>query len=574
MSPQLPTPAVPPAVNRSSSGKGAGARAQAPFPVADRVWLIAGGLGLLIGAVFTVSWFVGSPETLQLIGLRMKTNTAVCAVTLSIAVMLMPPGGSALRGAGARARHAGCLLFALLGGGLGALTLAQYLFGWNLGIDQLLAPGIVAEETRRFPNRMSPQAAAGFALLGAGLLLLRVKVRNHSLGMPFILANLALALMSLLGHGYQVALLYKVPDAIRISVDTSTHLLLSAIAVLARHPDAPPVSWGRGSGTGAVTARRLLPVALIAPTFLGFVAIRLSGDGPQQNPAFGISVLVLALVACFVAVILVNAHWLEGVDANRRRAEQALLEALSIRDEFLAVASHELKTPLTTMKLQLQLLKRRGGAAGSIDDERPVRAAEILERQLERLNRLVDDMLDVGRLNTGKMTMSFADVDAGELVREVIDRLRTSAEAAGSTLTLEGTLTGVAKWDRIRVEQVLSNLINNAVKYGRHRPITVTVDRMAGDVVSISVQDQGIGIAPEDLKRIFDRFARAVPAGAFGGLGLGLYISREIVEAHGGRLLAESSLGVGSRFTVHIPLRPAGAAVGDSLSQVRLADAG
>ncbi|AEI62958.1 ATP-binding protein [Corallococcus macrosporus] len=230
--------------------------------------------------------------------------------------------------------------------------------------------------------------------------------------------------------------------------------------------------------------------------------------------------------------------------------------AVRLRDEFLSVASHELKTPLTSLKLQHGLIDRALGAAGG-DKVRPRLATAM--RQVQRLSALVDSLLDVSRISLGRLTLEPAEVDLGQAVRDAVERLEEVFIQAGCSVRVDvpGPLPG--QWDSLRLDQVLVNLLTNAAKYGAGRPVLVEAAFDGEESVRVSVRDEGIGISAEDLPRLFRRFERAVSERHYGGLGLGLYISRQIVDAMGGRIEVESRPGLGSMFTVCLPRGRAGA---------------
>ena len=231
-------------------------------------------------------------------------------------------------------------------------------------------------------------------------------------------------------------------------------------------------------------------------------------------------------------------------DVNR-----ALAEAVGARDAFLSIASHELRTPLTALKLNLETWQRRGADA---DAQRPVRLERIL-RQTERMARLVDSLLDVSRITAGRLKLELEEgVDLAELVREAVERLREQLDSARSQVDLrvEGDTRG--RWDRLRLEQVVGNLLSNAVKYGAGAPIEIAV-RGDGERVRLTVRDHGIGVPPEDRRRIFERFERLVSNREYSGFGLGLWIVREIVEALGGTIDVDSRPGDGAAFTADLP---------------------
>jgi len=234
------------------------------------------------------------------------------------------------------------------------------------------------------------------------------------------------------------------------------------------------------------------------------------------------------------------------VEARKRLESIAneLRQAVDARDEFLSVASHELKTPLTALRLQVQSLQRSVTRApdAQFSPEQLRARFDAADRQVQRLVELIDTLLDVSRLHGGA---------------DVVDRARAMASANGSSLTLESPPELRARLDGSRIDQIVSNLLSNAIKYGRGKPVTVHlgIDRQpSGSRATITVSDEGIGIAAEDHARIFERFERAVSRTHYAGLGLGLWISRQIAEALGGTLTLESDLGKGARFTLSLPL--------------------
>jgi signal transduction histidine kinase len=241
---------------------------------------------------------------------------------------------------------------------------------------------------------------------------------------------------------------------------------------------------------------------------------------------------------------------------NARLYEKAQ-EAIGRRDEFLMIASHEFKTPLTSLQMQTQFVERllRRDPTSDLIPGRLEAMLQVLNRQTVRLAHLVDELLDVSRLHTGPLMLTCEPLDLASLTREVVERMNAQLAAAGCQTELEMDEPVVGHWDRSRLEQVLLNLLSNAMKYGMRRPIHVGVRRQDTSA-QIIVRDHGIGIAEKDQARIFNRFERAVSARNFGGLGLGLYLVRWIVTSHGGSVRVESKPNAGATFIVELPLRP------------------
>jgi signal transduction histidine kinase len=258
-----------------------------------------------------------------------------------------------------------------------------------------------------------------------------------------------------------------------------------------------------------------------------------------------VSAVVLGRLGAVYSALSARAGDLERTNDRLSAAEASLTEAVRARDDFLSVASHELRTPLTSLQLQIQLVRRgKRDAAGAL---------EVANRQTQRLAKLIEKLLDVSRVRGGALSLDPEPIDAAALARDVAAREEADAHRAGTALLVDAPEPLVGRWDRAALDQVLSNLLQNAIKYGAGKPVSVRAQREGASAVLV-VQDHGIGIAPEDHQRIFERFERAASSRNYSGLGLGLWIAREIVSAHGGRLSVVSSPGSGATFRVELPL--------------------
>lgn len=237
-----------------------------------------------------------------------------------------------------------------------------------------------------------------------------------------------------------------------------------------------------------------------------------------------------------------------------KQKERKLEEALIARDQFLSIASHELKTPLTSLKLQAQLTLRNLQNKKEIAPDRQLSMANQTSELVGRLTRLIDDMLDVSRIRTGKLQLDKAEHDFSDIIREAVFRLSVLFEAAGLShpyMDLDENVKGIC--DRFRIEQVIGNLLTNAIRYGMGKPVMISLKKK-DNYIRMAVTDQGYGIAQEDLGRIFGRYERAINSSEVSGLGLGLFITKEIVESHNGRIWVESEVGKGSTFIVELPV--------------------
>lgn len=246
----------------------------------------------------------------------------------------------------------------------------------------------------------------------------------------------------------------------------------------------------------------------------------------------------------------------QRTEAERERLIQDLRDAVHTRDVFLAIASHELKTPLTPLLLEVQSLQRIGSRMpeNTIPVDKFVNKVRIISDQVARLVRLVNSLIEVTVVNAGPMRLNRDWVDLHALITSVINQQQEICQQSCSTIALEGS-NAVGNWDRERLECMVCHLLSNANKFGAGEPIHVAI-ASDGHIARLTVSDHGIGIPTEVQERIFEKFERAVPEKHYGGFGLGLWTVRQIVEAHGGTIHVESEIGRGSTFIVEIPVVP------------------
>lgn len=225
-------------------------------------------------------------------------------------------------------------------------------------------------------------------------------------------------------------------------------------------------------------------------------------------------------------------------------------DAVKARDEFMSIAAHEMRTPLMALTLQLGNLMRLASNGSTEALELKIKKALA---QTDRMARLIDHLLDVSRITAGRLVLETAECDLSEVVRESAERFGDEAGRAGIELRmqLEPNVKGV--WDSFRLEQMVTNLVSNAIKYGDGKPVEIVLETNSRGA-RLTVRDNGIGIAEKDLQRVFEPFHRSISVRRYSGLGLGLHITRQIVRAHGGEIRVKSKLGGSSSFTVDLPL--------------------
>ena len=246
---------------------------------------------------------------------------------------------------------------------------------------------------------------------------------------------------------------------------------------------------------------------------------------------------------------------LKEIIQKEREARKEAEEAIRARDEFLQIATHELKTPLTTIILRIQstLDSILNQSLANFSGEKLVSSLNIAHEQTRRLQRLIKDLLNFSLITTGKLELELKEDDLTAAVKSVVTRFEDHLAIAGSSLKLEANEEIRGLWDQVRLDQAISNLLTNSIKYGEGSPIEIVIKK-DGEKAKITIADKGIGIDPSVQKTIFERFKRGTTDGKFQGLGIGLFIVKQIVEAHGGKVYVKSKLGEGSKFTIELPI--------------------
>ncbi|MCB5190801.1 hybrid sensor histidine kinase/response regulator [Methylobacillus arboreus] len=297
----------------------------------------------------------------------------------------------------------------------------------------------------------------------------------------------------------------------------------------------------RGYETGAVDfLRKPLDISAVQSKVNVFVALHQQRLETQRQ----------------IAALELSRKKQETLLAELQRTQAELEKSISIRDNFISMVAHELRTPLNTLFLDVQVrtLQLERGNLAAFGQEELKKMTERDRRQMKNMIRLIDDMLDLTRISSGKLSVRPVSTNLSELLERLVHDITPQAQASGYTISLEIQDNIRGDWDAFRLEQIIVNLLTNAMRYGNTKPISISLQQQENQAV-ITVRDQGQGISPEDQERIFLAFERCQGNQVSAGLGLGLYIAQQLATAHHGKILVESTLGQGSAFTLQLPLQ-------------------
>jgi signal transduction histidine kinase/CheY-like chemotaxis protein len=491
-------------------------------------------------------------------GITMKTNTALCLILSGAFIGSLAIGPSEGR---TRARWMGSCAWLVVA--IGMTTLVQHVCGVDLGIDQLLFNEDAGAAATQSPNRMGPVGATCVTLLG--LSRLSSGLRTHSGRAPFqylAIGVMLVASVPLLGFLFEAHALFGIGKYTAIALPTAVSVWLLALGLLLARVDAGLTRRLVEDDSGAMMIRRLLPAAVFVPILL--MLLRIAGqEAGLFDQVLARALLVLAFMLVFTVLIwstgeVVFRQATKAACAERELRERLVqsLEQLStvnrLKTDFLALLAHELRNPLAPVRNAVQVLRAHGGAYAESE-----RSYEVIERQVEHLARLIDDLMDVSRISRDKLELRKSRVVVSECVaraiegtRHLIDRHRhhLSVSMPEEDIVLEG--------DAARLVQVLVNLLANAARYTSEGGHICMVAKHETGALELSVSDNGIGIPAEQLPHVFDMFYQGGPEHRSGhhGLGIGLGLVKKLVELHGGNVSAQSGgAGEGSTFTVRIP---------------------
>jgi signal transduction histidine kinase len=453
----------------------------------------------------------------------------------------------------------GCLALAAIG----ALLLPRAGTAWRRRVVVLLGAAVELVAIANLmptlhPAAMSAYAAAALLLLGLALLLAVRDGRSEGPAQVLAVGSMAIALFVLIGYAYDVRSIIRGTATIPMSLDVAVAVSLIGAGVAFARPDRGPMRLLAEDSPGGTLLRRTLPAFLVAPFVLGW--LRLQGErAGLYETWFGVALMTALMAASFIGLTWWNAHALDRRERERLRAREALgrayealAEADRHKDEFLAVASHELRTPLNVVLGYLSFLQE--GAGGALNPEQQAFADKGMAG-VERLRLLIDDIVDYARIVSGRLPLDPVPTPYEALVEDVVAHLRPVAAARRIAIEVDAADVGLPCLDGHRIGQVLAKLLDNGIKFtpdgGR---IVVRVWR-TGVRLQTAIADTGPGVGEDARARIFHPFHQAdmSTTRAFGGLGLGLPISKGIVEAHGGTIGFESGPGSGATFWFTLP---------------------
>ncbi len=559
------------------------------------VALTAIGVGMLVLLGWTLD--IGVLKSLSPRWVTMKANTALAFVLCGAALW----GRVTERGCREQPRpekaDANFPVFlpdvaAALVAVIGVLTLAQYLFGISLGIDQLLFTDSRTAVGTAMPGRMSPATAFSFLLLGSALLLMR-NARAFGAVQACALTAGTIGFFSLLGYLYSVKPLYTLQhDVTSIAFHTAAVIVILMVGILAVPPQRGLVAILASKSAGGVMARRLLPLAILIPFLIGIGALVGQRQG-LYGVEFGLALVILVVITTMTALLVWNARDLHRMDLQRERDEEALRRAydeLEVRvlertrelrvsneqlaaevverqhaqavlgqqsqelqrsnaelEQFAYVASHDLQEPLRMVTNYLQLLRQRyQGRLGSDADE----FIEFAVDGAKRMQGLISDLLAFSRI--GSRGEFFQSTDCNAVLATALNNLQETIRESGARITHDPLPVTMA--DTTQLTQLFQNLIANAIKFRADQPPQIHVRVQArGGFWQFAFEDNGIGIAPEYFERIFVLFQRLHGRLAYPGTGIGLAICKKVVERHSGRIWVESACNQGSVFYFTLP---------------------
>jgi signal transduction histidine kinase len=500
----------------------------------------------LIGGVVILGWIFDIALLKSVLpGLvSMKVNTALCFILGGVSLWLWHRQ-SATR----MMRRVGlvCAILVLL---IGLFTLIEYGFNLNFGIDQLLFKVSTIGVGEVAPGRMAVPSALNFLLLGLGLLLLSLGRRHYLPAQFFALFAFLIGFLGLLGYIYGNTYFYNVASFTSIAFHTTVAFLLLSLGILFARPDQGLMSIFISNHAGGLMARRLLPAAIALPPALCWLVL-FGYNVKLYTAQMGICLLSILTIDIFAALIWSNQQ-LRGMEAQLRFALAQEKELSELKSRIITTISHEYRTPLTTISSSAELLEHY---RHKWDDDKQLKHFGRIQSSIKHMTALVNDVLFLNQAEFGKLEFNPVPLNVADFFVELIDELQTTVgHKYNLSFTHQVKCCIQAYLDAKLLREIFTNLLSNAIKYspdGGVVQIRLTCEERK---LIFQVQDEGIGIPKEDQLNLFKSFSRASNVGTIAGTGLGLSIIKKCVDLHGGQIAVKSEVGVGTTFSVSLPL--------------------
>jgi signal transduction histidine kinase len=491
---------------------------------------------IVVGKIFDIPVLTHRLSALP----AMRPNTAVGLTLTALSILFTPSGSSRpLR----RSTIASLLAFAVLL--LGLVTMSEYIVRRDWGVDQLLI-NVAQTANEPFPGRPSLQTSVNFALLGAVLLSMNLGHGPPLLGQTgaILVGGNSIAVVTAYLFGSTELEFAKLGEASGIVVETAIAFALLVAALLCRRPTEGMMTLVTSDTLSGLMARRVLLAGIVAPPLVGALT-RLGVALGWYDVQFERALFVLALVT-----LIVRATWRAARHAERveRQAQAAQVELDRTREEWASIVAHDLRQPISTIVLRTSMLQRTSLNDGQRTDVQDIRVSA------DHLSRMVMDLTDAALLESGHLSVTLDRIDLAELLRVAVQRVPMAA--ARTHVDVPPDCEVFIKGDAQRLEQVVKNLLTNGVKYSEPgTPIELALTWTERNA-EFTVANHGQGIPPDEIVLVFERYvrSRAIATRKTKGLGLGLYICKGIIEAHGGRIWADSVPGDVTTFHVSIPL--------------------
>ena len=512
---------------------------------------------MAIGFTVLLGWAIDNSAMKSVLPgfISMKANTAAILVLLSTVLIILHERTKSINRV---VLSTVICIFVIV---LSVLTLLQYLTNANFGIDEMLFLEEAAALGRFPPGRLAPITGVNFIFLSVAFLVGNVPRK------PWIQFSQFLTILvffsggqAFLGYVMGMSYVFGAAYYTQMALHTAVGFILLSIATLLSRADEGYVKAFTAKTSTSVLVRRLLLAVLFAPPITRW-ASKKGFEAGLFDKDFETLILLIGSMIVTAFVVLLTGKALHENEIKKlellaleKIARADAEKALQARDHFLSIASHELKTPLMSLQLQNEIVQDQISKkdAAMLNFAKLQNIFETSARQIEWLGNLITEMLDVTKIATRGVALTKSTVDLFALTSEVTKRYQEQFDSVNSALTFKGVPSEV-ECDKIQIERVLTNLVTNAFKYGLKNPVSVEL-RLNGNFAEIMVVDQGLGIAAGDQARIFEKYERAVSENEISGLGLGLFICKEIAEAHGGELILNSKLGEGSTFTLRLPI--------------------